>query len=157
MCGPYFNFSATKASQYHVHIYFDDQSELNRFEAETLMHMLLEKFPGKVTGGYEVGKIGPHTRANFEVDIKPEAFGDVIQALQLAGTGLSILIHPRTGDELFDHKKAAMWLGVPVAFNEMFFDSLRKVQQAEANAAAAQVQAEINQRLKVFNIKPPKR
>ena len=135
MCGPYFNFAASpKASEYHVHIYFDAQDAWERMQAQTLARELLHRFPGKVSGGQQVGKVGPHTRHNIEVDIKPEAFGEVVQALQMNSQGLSVLIHPRTGDELFDHQSAALWLGKPVPFNEKFFEQVLAQQSGQAIA-----------------------
>jgi DOPA 4,5-dioxygenase len=124
MCGLYFNKSAAaKVSEYHVHIYFSEDGA-DRWMAEMLANRLVQAFPGKVTGGHAVGKVGPHTRPNIEVDIAPEAFGEVLKTLQLNSQGLSILVHPRTGDEVFDHLSAALWLGQPVPFNEAFFDRL---------------------------------
>ena len=134
MCGPYFNFSAAKVSEYHIHIYTRDGWE--DFLATALAGELQERFPGQVSAAHKVGKVGPHTLDNTEVDIKPEAFGDVVRFLQMNAQGMSILIHPRTGDEFFDHKQAAMWIGEPVAFNDKFFDAIHAAQSRQANAQA---------------------
>lgn len=128
MCGPYFNFSAAKASEYHIHIYTRDGWE--DVVATSLAQELRNVARGKVSGAHKVGRIGPHTLENVEVDIAPEAFGDVVRFLQMNAQGLSILIHPRTGDEVFDHKQAALWIGMPVPFNEAFFAQIVANQNA---------------------------
>lgn len=132
MCGIYFNRAAvSKVSEYHVHIYFDEKGA-NGWMAHMLAQQLIAAFPGKVSGGNKVGVVGPHSRPNIEVDIKPVAFGEVLQMLQMNSNGLSVLIHPRTGDEHFDHLSAALWLGEPVPFNMGFFDRLGEAQARRA-------------------------
>ncbi len=123
MCGPYFNFAARQASEYHVHIYFEAGKD-SEWQADLLAMDLQILFRKDVSDLHRVGKIGPHTQNNISLDITPESFGKVVAWLQLVNPGLSILVHPRTGDEVFDHKKAALWLGQPVAFNERFFEAI---------------------------------
>ena len=131
MCGNYFNFHANRnepagpvATAYHLHIYFQPGTQAEK-DAVNVAKKLGENFPWAVEDSHRVGLVGPHTQANIGVTITPESFGEVVSWLQLNAKGLSILIHPRTGDEIVDHKDAAMWLGKPVAFNEKFFDSLK--------------------------------
>lgn len=132
MCGPYFNLTAADVSEYHVHIYFEENDNvLSRMEAQHLAWAVLNAFPQTATGGDPVGIVGPHTRPNIELDVKPEGFADVVRFLQLNSQGLSILIHPRTGDETFDHKRAALWLGTPVPLNEAFFERLQAREVAQ--------------------------
>ncbi len=150
MCTPFFNPSAAKVSEYHVHIYYDAANEYQAWLAKELAARLLQRFPGKVTGGDVIGRIGPHTQENVEVDVTPDAFGDVVRFIQLNSQGLSVLIHPRTGDEVFDHGHTALWLGAPLPFNQAFFD---RVQAAQDRA----MQRQIDQRLKQAGLKPPKR
>lgn len=130
MCGPYFNFSAAKSREYHIHIYARDGWEV--VLATSLAAQLRKLAPGKVSDAHKVGRVGPHTLENVEVDIAPEAFGEVVRFLQMNAQGLSILIHPRTGDEVFDHRQAAMWIGTPVPFNEGFFARLVANQNARS-------------------------
>lgn len=129
MCGPYFNLNALrspepKASAYHIHIYFEPGTAGEQ-KAIDVAQRIDARFPGAVEDAHRVGKIGPHTEANIGVTITPESFGEVVSWLQLNSQGLSILVHPRTGDELVDHLDAAMWLGKPVPFNDKFFEQLK--------------------------------
>jgi DOPA 4,5-dioxygenase len=41
--------------------------------------------------------------------------------LQLNSRGLSILVHPHTGDEAKDHLEFAIWLGRQLPLNDAFF------------------------------------
>lgn len=130
MCEEHFNLKASpgnepprpSATAYHIHIYFQPGAGSER-DALALAQELGRRFPQAVEDMHRVGKVGPHTAENIGVTISPQAFGEVVSWLQMNGKGLSILVHPRTGDELLDHLEAAMWLGKPVAFNERFFDS----------------------------------
>ena len=60
------------------------------------------------------------------MDIKPESFGKVVSWLQLNSNGLSILVHPRTGDELKDHLELPLWLGKQRELNPAYFAQLKK-------------------------------
>jgi len=129
-CGDDFNLKAGReapkpeVTAYHVHIYFEKGAESEKNAVETAQ-TLAEKFPGAVLDAHRVGRVGPHTEPNIGVTITPESFGEVVGFLQMNNKGLSILIHPRTGDELVDHGDAALWLGKPVPFNQKFFDQFR--------------------------------
>jgi aromatic ring-cleaving dioxygenase len=107
---------------YHVHIYFDKSSEA---AAIAMARKIDELFPGVVEDVHRVGKVGPHTQSNLGMTITAESFGDVLRWLQLNSQGLSILVHPRTGDEWKDHLECALWLGKPVELNMDFFEAFR--------------------------------
>lgn len=131
-CGEDFNLKAGREPEpakpeitaYHVHIYFEKGKDSEKNAADTAK-TLGEKFPGAVLDAHRVGRVGPHTELNIGVTITPESFGEIVGFLQMNNKGLSILIHPRTGDELVDHGDAALWLGKPVPFNQKFFDQFR--------------------------------
>lgn len=133
MCGPYFDKGfltrewqdvAQKISEYHVHIYYTNAEQ--QMKAHNLGRKLEQLFGDEVTDIAHVGLVGPHTKPNYEVSIKDkENFGKIMQWLQMNSDGLSVLIHPRTGDELRDHE-ATIWLGTPVAFNDTFLDHFRE-------------------------------
>lgn len=131
MCGTSFNNKsipktwedANPARAYHIHIYFDAASAAT---AKDVVAQAKALFPGEALGGDRViGKIGPHMMTNLEIDIRKESFGKVVSWLQQNSQGLSILIHPRTGDERKDHLDSAMWLGKPVPFSDAFFAQLK--------------------------------
>jgi aromatic ring-cleaving dioxygenase len=47
--------------------------------------------------------IGPHPQAMYQVAFLPPQFGKVVPWLMLHRSGLDILVHPETGDDLADH------------------------------------------------------
>jgi len=132
MCGNDFNLKAERnfnepgqmVSAYHLHIYFVPGTDAEQ-NALDVAQELENRFPNAITDSHRVGKVGPHSQANIGVTITPESFGEVVSWLQLNRQDLSILVHPRTGDEWVDHQDAAMWIGSPVDFNDKFFEPLR--------------------------------
>lgn len=128
MCGNYFNLNAQINAEppqppvqgYHVHIYFEAGKESEKTALETV-RKIEALFPDAVENVHRIGKAGPHTAPNFAVSISPESFGALIGWLQLNSKGLSILIHPETGDELKDHLESPLWLGKQLELNIAFF------------------------------------
>lgn len=118
------NKTSKKITGYHIHIYASDSTQSPI--VQNLADQLRTLFDVDTGGPWNIGKIGPHTKDNIEIDIKnPEAFGKVVAWLQMNNKeGLSILVHPRTGDELADHTNG-VWIGKPVSFDDHFFIRLR--------------------------------
>jgi len=58
--------------------------------------------------------IGPHPVGMFEVDFGPREFGALVPWFMANRRGLSVLVHPRSGDDLRDHTEHALWLGEPL-------------------------------------------
>jgi DOPA 4,5-dioxygenase len=150
MCGPYnpeqmkewdrlrkeslkkeFEAAQGRIEGYHVHIYFsNDKDEVANYRERMIAQMLgaeLKDFFGDdVKGVYNVGVVGPHGKPNVEIDISRESFGRVVQWLQHNNSeGLSILVHPETGDDLKDHLENSLWLNKETPYNQAFFDRLR--------------------------------
>ena len=140
MCGPYglwkdpvslkeeWEKVAKDIRAYDVHIYFEPGT-LQGFEARQLAEGLRAAFPDDTSKAYDVPVTGPHTKPNVEVVIDKKALGEVMQFLQMHREGLSVLVHPRTGDEEEDHLRSALWLGEPVPMSEPFFAQWRAQQQ----------------------------
>ena len=104
---------------YHVHIY--RQAHSGNDKADELAQALVSIIGLKDKAIFKVGAVGPHTRANVEVDIPPEKFGEAVRFLQLTNFGHSILIHPDTGNDPVDHITGSMWINQPVPFKPNFF------------------------------------
>jgi len=47
----------------------------------------------------------------FQVAFATDLFGRFVPWLALNHQGLSVLIHPETGDDPIDHSEYALWLG----------------------------------------------
>jgi DOPA 4,5-dioxygenase len=107
---------------YHVHIYFAPGEESEH--AAKALGARAEAMAGENLNETIIYKrpVGPHIQANVAVHIKPEAFAEIVGWLQTHNTkGLSILIHPETGDELKDHMECSMWLGKQLEYNMKYF------------------------------------
>lgn len=103
---------------YDIHTYWNNNNEQQRAFAFELREKVLKEFATEIEqGDIRVYKfwdkpIGPHPLTMFEIDFKkPEIFAKVVPFYQLNHGELSVLIHPRTGNELKDHTTNALWLG----------------------------------------------
>jgi Dopa 4,5-dioxygenase family len=63
--------------------------------------------------------VGPHTQSMYQIAFPPPLLASFLPWLMLNRDGLSILLHPGTGDAYADHIDHAVWLGsvVPLRMN----------------------------------------
>jgi aromatic ring-cleaving dioxygenase len=97
----------TEIAGYHAHVYFD---LVQRDAAERLREAIAGQFTAEVGRVHEKA-IGPHPKPMYQVAFAPDEFAKIVPWLMLNRTGLSILVHPRTGDEPADHDVNPLWLG----------------------------------------------
>ena len=95
---------------YHIHIYYDQNDPQSEFTAQGLSQAVINTFDEENLIRHEVGVVGPHINPNIELDIKPDAFGKILQYLQMNNYGLSIVVHPETGDVTKDHLENSIWI-----------------------------------------------
>lgn len=100
---------------FHAHVYFDTAT---RDIAQRVWEKLGSRF--SLDRRWRDEPIGPHTKANFRLRIPPEEFGQVVPWLMLHREGLSVLVHPDTGDRVADHTERALWLGERLPLNVEF-------------------------------------
>ncbi|NNL86532.1 MAG: DOPA 4,5-dioxygenase family protein [Myxococcales bacterium] len=103
---------------YHAHVYY---SEPTRAEASWIREELAARFPVEL-GRWRDEPVGPHPSAMYQVKFDLETFGTLLPWLSLNHRGLSVLIHPRTGEDLLDHTENALWLGPQLALRTDVFD-----------------------------------
>lgn len=108
--------ASADTAPYHAHIYY---SAAERPAAAELRSRLLasKKSSGPLAGLCFVGelrdhKVGPHTIPQFEIHFEKQLL-QLIEP-QLAASGLRVLIHPLTLDDLGDHTYLGRWIGEPV-------------------------------------------
>ena len=53
-------------------------------------------------------------QAQFQIELTSNELGAVTEWLILHRDGLSVLLHPETGNELLDHTAHAVWFGTPL-------------------------------------------
>jgi len=108
---------------YHAHVYYEPPT---RAVAERLHQQLDEmRATGVLTGLVFVGEmrdksVGPHPKPQFEVHFLAAALNEITQLL--SASGLTILVHPLTQDDVADHTSLAQWIGEPLALDETVLD-----------------------------------
>ena len=93
---------------YHFHIYFDSDSK--EFALKLRDRILLKdgiNYQNKIHSF----PIGPHVLPQYAIVCPVELFPILIRFFMLNNGGLSILIHPNTGNAIKDHLDHAVWIG----------------------------------------------
>lgn len=109
-----------KPASFHAHIYFTSET---RADAQALLNQIVRelgpilRYAGKLIDR----PIGPHPLPMFEIDFLPPNFLEVVTFLMANHGGLSVLIHPQTGEDLKDHSDHALWLGKQLNLNLSIF------------------------------------
>ena len=99
--------------KYHAHVYFN---EFSVEQAKALCEEAGKRF--NVTVGRMHHKaIGPHPSWSCQLAFDRSNHTDLLTWLALNRDGLTILIHPLTGNDLLDHTNYASWMGKPQALN----------------------------------------
>jgi aromatic ring-cleaving dioxygenase len=94
---------------YHAHVYFlPDQRAAAKHLRGKLEANANVLFVGRMTEG----KAGPHPIPQFEAHFLQGSV-DEIRSMLIA-SGLRVLIHPLTDDDVADHTTLGEWLGEPV-------------------------------------------
>lgn len=94
---------------YHVHIYYDPAATRDR--AAKLRERIAAEFPGAKVGRWHDELVGPHPRSMYQVAFPRALFDTFVPWLMLNRDGLTILLHPETGDAYTDHAEHAVWYG----------------------------------------------
>ncbi len=98
---------ASAIKGYHAHVYYDADS---RARAQRLRRRLAERFEVEL-GRWHDNPIGPHPRASYQVAFAPRQFAELVPWLMLNRDGLTIFLHPDTGEDIPDHRDHPLWLG----------------------------------------------
>lgn len=94
---------------YHVHIYYDGASKQ---WAGHLRREIAKRWPEAAIGRWrDKAPQGPHPVSHFQVAFRNELFSELVPWLALNRNGLSMLVHPNTGDGYEDHAFHDMWIG----------------------------------------------
>jgi DOPA 4,5-dioxygenase len=68
--------------------------------------------------------VGPHPTAMYQVAFGTPVFANLVPWLMLNRRGLSILVHPETGDDVGDHADRPLWLGRPQVLDIEFLRAI---------------------------------
>jgi DOPA 4,5-dioxygenase len=94
---------------YHAHIYYDPASSRDR--AALLRERVAAAFPQATIGRWHDALVGPHTQSMYQIAFPPALLPSFLPWLMLNRDGLTILLHPGTGDPYADHTAHAVWFG----------------------------------------------
>lgn len=94
---------------YHAHVYYDPQTTRGR--AEHLRQRVATEFPQAKLGRWHDELVGPHTQSMYQIAFPSGLLASFLPWLMLNRDGLTILLHPQTGDDYRDHTAHAAWLG----------------------------------------------
>ena len=94
---------------YHAHVYYDPVSSRDR--AARLREGVAAAFPDVTLGRWHDKPVGPHTQAMYQLAFPPALLASFLPWLMLNRDGLTILLHPETGNDYRDHSAHAAWLG----------------------------------------------
>lgn len=100
----------SRITGYHAHIYYDPET---RGIAERLREAIGGGFAVQL-GRWHDQPVGPHSTAMYQVAFPIAEFPRLVPWLMLNREGLSVLVHPLTGDDYEDHATFALWLGPPL-------------------------------------------
>lgn len=94
---------------YHAHIYYDPMT--SRARAAQLRERVAALFPTAVLGRWHDEFVGPHPRSMYQIAFPSDLLASFVPWLMLNRDGLTILLHPETGDAYADHADHAAWFG----------------------------------------------
>ncbi len=95
-------------ADYHAHVYYDAAS---RSRAERLRERVGAAFPSARLGRWHDEPVGPHPQSMYQIAFPSALFANFVPWLMLNRDGLTILLHPETGDDYTDHSAHAVWFG----------------------------------------------
>lgn len=98
---------ADRITGYHAHIYYDPAT---RETAARLRGRIWDKFVVEM-GRFRDGPVGPHPQPMFQVAFRKDLFPEIVPWLMVNRDGLTILVHPESGDAYRDHAYWPLWLG----------------------------------------------
>jgi DOPA 4,5-dioxygenase len=118
----------------HAHIYFDNDSRSR--ERARQVRQSLRVLPWVLyVGPLRDRKLGPHPQAQFEIHFLAEHESAALFDLERLRSGLSVLVHALTDDDLGDHTERARWLGIALRLDLTKLDPPGKNQALERFAA----------------------
>ncbi|EMB48432.1 4,5-dioxygenase [Vibrio mimicus] len=104
---------------YHAHVYFDPEQTViaERFRQQ-IAH---ERRDVLAMFGLVPRLVGPHLKPMFELHFRNNQHG-LVEWLDAHRGSLSVLIHPVSGDDAYDHQDdQILWLGEPLGLNRTIF------------------------------------
>ena len=96
-------------TEYHAHVYYDPARSRDR--AARLRERVAAAFPQAKLGRWHDELVGPHPQSMYQIAFPTQMLGNFVPWLMLNRDGLTVLLHPETGDDYTDHSAHAAWFG----------------------------------------------
>jgi len=109
---------------YHAHIYYDPAATRDR--AARLRERVAASFPAATLGRWHDELVGPHPQSMYQIAFPTSLLASFLPWLMLNRDGLTILLHPGTGDDYADHTDHAVWFGAMLPLRLDAFRGARK-------------------------------
>ena len=98
-------------ADYHAHVYYEAASK----DAAARLRAAAEARFGAAAdvrfGRWHDNPVGPHPTGSYQIAFPPALFAELVPWLALNRGGLTVFVHPNTGNDLEDHQDRAIWLG----------------------------------------------
>ncbi len=107
-------------NEFHAHVYYENEE--NREIAANIRSYTENNFEVRM-GRWRDQPVGPHPKPMFQIAFAPAVFDQIVPWLMLNREGLSILVHPDTGDDVTDHRDSPLWLGEKLDLNIAFLEA----------------------------------
>lgn len=114
--------SADGAAPWHAHIYYrpDQRDEADALRVGFAALRLAGEPDLLFVGALRDHKVGPHPVPQFEIHFLERALATIRPMLE--ASGLRVLIHPLTLDDLADHTSHGQWIGEPIELDLSVLD-----------------------------------
>ena len=110
---------ARKITHYHAHVYYDPAT--TRHIAERVREHIGAQFPQATLGRWHDALVGPHPQSMYQIAFPSEMLAAFVPWMMLNREGLTVLLHPETGNDRLDHTAHAAWFGAVLPLRlEMF-------------------------------------
>ncbi len=95
-------------ADYHAHVYY---GAAEKDAAAQLRTAAEARFTGAAFGRWHDNPVGPHPTGSYQIHFGPDLLVEILPWLALNRNGLTVFVHPNTGQDLEDHRDRAIWLG----------------------------------------------
>ena len=109
--------STDAITDYHAHVYYDAGTK----DAAARVREAVEARFDVSMGRWHDNPVGPHPMGSYQIAFPPDLFAELVPWLALNRNGLTVFVHPNTGDDLADHRDRAIWLGDSQTLNLSIF------------------------------------
>jgi len=100
-------------ADYHAHVYYDatEKSAAADLRGLAEARFATPEYADVKFGSWHDNPVGPHPVGSYQILFPASLFDRILPWLSLNRNGLTIFVHPNTGQDLEDHRDRAIWLG----------------------------------------------